>query len=48
MVEWKEADILSVLFVIYNGTEIVRRRLVRRDLEHDSVIFFQGKSRFIQ
>jgi len=48
MVEWREADILSVLFVIGNGTEIVRRRLVRRDVEHDSVILFQGKSGFIQ
>jgi len=32
---------LSALFVVGNGTELARGRLVRRDLEHDSVIFFK-------
>lgn len=32
---------MSALFVVGNGTEIGRYRLVRRDLEHDSVILFK-------
>jgi len=32
---------VSGLFVIGNGREIMRDRLVRRDMEHDSVIFFK-------
>jgi hypothetical protein len=41
MVEWKEADMVSALFVVCNGKEIRRHRLVRRELEHDSVILFK-------
>ena len=32
MVEWKEADVVSALFVVGNVIELVHRRLVRRDL----------------
>jgi hypothetical protein len=41
MVEWKEANMVSALFVVGNGREIMRDRLVRRDTERDSLMFFK-------
>lgn len=32
---------VSALFVVGNGREIMRDRLVRRDMESDSVMFFK-------